>query len=250
LRPPLPTLLPYTTLFRSTIGRPRRRSTSRTSTPRRRCRSRRTPPSSCPAATSPCSTTRSASAGTTSRRSSPAPDRRSAPTATLRTSPVPGRRRVAVVRVVRGAPFGPGARRPGDLARPSADAVQPAHRHALAGVAVDLEVLVPGAAQGDAQLAAQSRRIVAGPFHAAAHMVLGEHDVAGVVGRGMVDAELRGAAPARPVDRGRGFLGDLEAHLVHTARRADGPGAGVLTAPPGHLGPLQPAAHRLVLPAD
>src|SRR5699024_6060753 len=121
---------------------------------------------------------------------------------------------------------------------------------ALARMAIDLEVLVPGAAEGDAELAAQRRRVVPGPLHAAAHVVLGEHDVAGVIGRRVVDAELRGAAPAGAVDGGGRFLGDLEADLVHAAQGADQPCAGVLPAAPGHLGPLQAASHRLDLPAD
>mgnify|MGYP007130849737 CR=1 FL=1 len=56
----------------------------------------------------------------------------------------------------------------------SAHAVQPPHRHTLAGMTVDLEILVPGGAQGDVELVAEGVRVVPCPFHAAAHMVLGE----------------------------------------------------------------------------
>src|SRR5690625_7350307 len=47
----------------------------------------------------------------------------------------------------------------------SADAVQPAHGHALPGVAVDLQILVPGLAQGDTELAFERPGVVTGAFH-------------------------------------------------------------------------------------
>ena len=113
---------------------------------------------------------------------------------------------------------------------------EPGHFGAVTAVAIRLECLVPGRAQGRIQFGGQ-RVGAGGHHHPQPHLT--DHHVAVGAHRAAPQSQLRRVAEPLPVDTGAGVLGDFEPQHRPRAQGIGQPGAGAhRTDPIGHRAQL------------
>src|SRR3954447_10055114 len=128
--------------------------------------------------------------------------------------------------------------------------VQPRHGRRSDGVAEGLELVVPGLAEGEPELAVELDDAGAGRVHGVADPVLGDDDVARRIGLRVEDAEIGRVQPPAAVDTVAGVFGDLEAQVLPSAQRGSNGGTGARRAFPIEVGALRTAEHRLISPGE
>ena len=117
-------------------------------------------------------------------------------------------------------------------------------------MAEDLELVVPGLAEGKPEFAVQFEGVGPCDLHGVAHAILGDDDVAGRVSLGVEDAEVGRVQPAAAVTSGGRILGHLEAQVLPAAQGGGEARSGALGALPVVLGAHGALEHGLDVPVE
>ena len=117
-------------------------------------------------------------------------------------------------------------------------------------MAEGLELVIPGLAEGEPELAVQLKCVRTGDLHRVAHSVFGDHNVASGVGLGEEDAKVGRMHPAPAVTTGRRVLGDLKAQVLPASQGGGDGGTSALSTLPIELGAHGALEYALFFPLE